>query len=303
MLKRIVPAIKVLATLCGYTLHIGIWTSATTQIIMHVGRVVIVPRMEKQMEPARANTGEVLSNYQGNFHPAQDRNQPGTTLEEDRNHTGNSNADVRPLAKQSNRSTYGDFDDFFQTAFQAKEDRNQPGTTLEPVLSLKEAVEFYKISEKTIRLHIGQGKIAARKEQGPRGLEWRIYPGGFPSQTDAIEAVIDQDEDRDQIGTTLEEDQNQDGTTLEVAWNHPGNEGAAATTAKATELDKLIEIIQVQGQKLEDANKKLESANYRIGYLEAQTQNYQEQIKLLTDSQHKAGWWSRFCCWFVWQGR
>ena len=44
---------------------------------------------------------------------------------------------------------------------------------------------------------------------------------------------------------------------------------------------------------------KLEAASHRNGYLEAQTESYQEQIKLLTDSQHKSGWWTRFCSWFM----
>ncbi len=250
------------------------------------------------MEPARANTDEALSNYQGSFRAAQERNQPGTTLEVDRNQPGNSNVDAKPVEKNSNSFAGGGFDDFFQTDFQAKEDRNQPGTTLEPALSLKEAVEFYKISEKTIRLHIGQGKIDARKEQGPRGLEWRIYPGGFPCEPDTVEAVVEQDEDHDQTGTAVEPGQNQDITSPEPHWNHAGNEHLSGAS-KAVELDKLLEIIQVQGQNLQEANKKLESANYRIGYLEAQTQNYQEQVKLLTDSQHTPGWWHRFCSWFI----
>jgi len=43
---------------------------------------------------------------------------------------------------------------------------------------------------------------------------------------------------------------------------------------------------------------KLEAACHRNGFLEAQTQTYQDQIKLLTDSQHKPGWWQTVCNWF-----
>lgn len=45
--------------------------------------------------------------------------------------------------------------------------------------------------------------------------------------------------------------------------------------------------------------KELEGATYRVGYLEAQLAERDQQIKLLTDSQHKSGWWSRFASWFI----
>lgn len=44
---------------------------------------------------------------------------------------------------------------------------------------------------------------------------------------------------------------------------------------------------------------KLEAASYRIGFLEAQLETERQQVKLLTDSQHQQGWWSRFSAWFI----
>jgi hypothetical protein len=40
--------------------------------------------------------------------------------------------------------------------------------------------------------------------------------------------------------------------------------------------------------------RKLEGATYRIGYLEALLETERQQVKLLTDSQHKDRWWTRF---------
>ncbi len=52
--------------------------------------------------------------------------------------------------------------------------------------------------------------------------------------------------------------------------------------------------------------KKVEALTYRNGYLESQVaerdrqiESHENQIKLLTDSQHKRGWWARFVSWFV----
>ncbi len=43
--------------------------------------------------------------------------------------------------------------------------------------------------------------------------------------------------------------------------------------------------------------KELEGATYRIGYLEAQLAERDQQIKLLTDSKHKSSLWARFKKW------
>jgi len=50
-------------------------------------------------------------------------------------------------------------------------------------------------------------------------------------------------------------------------------------------------------QLLKEKDAKLEVLVMRTGYLEAQLENYRDQVKLLTDSQHKPGWWTRFCSW------
>ena len=45
----------------------------------------------------------------------------------------------------------------------------------------------------------------------------------------------------------------------------------------------------------------LQAATWRNGYLEAQLEAERQQVKLLTDSQHKPGWWPRFKKWCAWQ--
>jgi excisionase family DNA binding protein len=52
-------------------------------------------------------------------------------------------------------------------------------------------------------------------------------------------------------------------------------------------------------QLLREKDAKLEALTMRTGYLEAQLENHKEQIRLLTDSQHNAGWWARFSSWFL----
>jgi hypothetical protein len=55
--------------------------------------------------------------------------------------------------------------------------------------------------------------------------------------------------------------------------------------------DKHLEVIR-------ELQSKLEALTYRNGYLESQLENHKDQIKLLTDSQHKGKWWQRLSDWF-----
>ena len=58
--------------------------------------------------------------------------------------------------------------------------------------------------------------------------------------------------------------------------------------------------------RIRELEAKLEGATFRNGYLAAENEGLKSvigikdsHIKLLTDSQHKRGWWSRFSSWFV----
>jgi hypothetical protein len=53
-----------------------------------------------------------------------------------------------------------------------------------------------------------------------------------------------------------------------------------------------------------EMSQKLEAANYRIGWLESQVREREQdvkELKLLTDSQHKPSRWTRFRKWFLGQ--
>lgn len=267
------------------------------------------------MSAANANAVGNLENFQGAGSDYQPGTNGGTKLVPGQNIGPVENALDASIAKQSSAIYQEGFSDFFEATAsdvrkgsEVKPDRNQDGTKPEPVLSLKEAVEFYKISEKTIRLHIKDGKIPARKEEGPRGLEWRIYPQGIPKDIPTDEATslepefvqVGSDVNEtattvEEIGTTTEPGRYQAGSTPEPTWYTDaqvsnGFQGSAQASF-APELKSLLDVITKQAEKLE-------AASMRIGYLEARTENYESQIKLLTDSQKKTGYWSRFSSWF-----
>ncbi|MBJ7900926.1 MAG: hypothetical protein GC158_13655 [Cyanobacteria bacterium RI_101] len=143
-------------------------------------------------------------------------------------------------------------------------------------LSFKEACSFYGLKATALRSRIKTGKIAAEKIDGLNGPEWRIYP----------EAVSQGSHNRNNTGA--------------AAFRHPGD------TVTDTVDNRLLDMIDDLQVKLEKANKDLQAATYRVGYLENQViereddiQQLDVQMKLLTDSQHKTGWWDRFYSWFL----
>lgn len=59
------------------------------------------------------------------------------------------------------------------------------------------------------------------------------------------------------------------------------------------------QVIQGYQDQVRELQEKLEAATYRVGYLQAQLETSKETIKLLSDSQHKPGWWQRAWSWFT----
>ncbi|MBA4049808.1 MAG: hypothetical protein C0464_02235 [Cyanobacteria bacterium DS2.008] len=57
--------------------------------------------------------------------------------------------------------------------------------------------------------------------------------------------------------------------------------------------DTVLVILKQQSEQLKNAYTYLDAATARIIYLQQQLENKDQEIKLLTDSQHKPSWWKR----------
>lgn len=131
--------------------------------------------------------------------------------------------------------------------------------------TLQTAAEQLGLSVATIRRRLSKSQLHGYKVQGVNGPEWRVIP---PTQT----ATIDQ-------GDTVQPIEHPDQTVISAL---------------------LTRLSDVESQ-LKHAQADLQGANWRNGYLESQLENHREQIKLLTDSQHKPKWWHRIRSWFAGQ--
>lgn len=157
-------------------------------------------------------------------------------------------------------------DEFFDTPASVSRD---PGETVTQGISFKDACAHYGLKATALRTRIKAGEIAAEKVDGPNGPEWRVFPERVPQ---------------------------------------PFRNSSVTLSSPIREVsdNRLLDMIQELQNKLDIANRELQGANYRVGYLENQVlererdvQELGTQIKLLTDSQNgHRKWWHRFMSWF-----
>ncbi len=149
-------------------------------------------------------------------------------------------------------------------------------------LEIEQAAKLLGVSNRTILRRLQKKTLEGFKINGPFGPEWRVSEKALttlsqplttlgqatPVQPHAtpVHLVLHDIEERE---SELEQ---QDSANSQ-----------ALTTTNIDIADLLL---------------KLEGASYRIGYLESKLEEKNSQIKLLTDSQHKPGWWAKFSSWF-----
>lgn len=144
--------------------------------------------------------------------------------------------------------------------------------------TLSVAAQNLQLSVITIRRRLQRNELKGYKVQGINGPEWRVIP---PDHQTLISEQGDSDP------TPIIEQGNPDQTILTTP----------ISSDQAVINVLLKRLADVEGQ-LTSAQKELQGAVWRNGYLESQLENGREQIKLLTDSQHKGSWWAGFKKWF-----
>lgn len=129
-------------------------------------------------------------------------------------------------------------------------------------LPVEEAAKILGISTKTVKDRLRKGTLKGFKQKDRFGEKWMVC-------LDADRQVLP-------------------GATEPVAVGSPYQVGPTAGENP---------IIQAYKEQIKELQNKLDAATYRLGYLEHERETHLEQIKLLTDSQHKPGWWARFTKW------
>lgn len=163
--------------------------------------------------------------------------------------------------------------------------------TLASGLSFKEACDFYRLKPTALRSRIKTGKVFAEKVNGTNGPEWRIYPQALVTPL------------RDP-GDTVAEPLRDPAVAVVEPSRDPGD--TVAEPLRDPLDSRLLDMIDTLQSKLEQANRQLQAANFRVGYLENQVSERHNDIveltstiKLLTDSQPKPTFWQLLKAFFV----
>lgn len=140
--------------------------------------------------------------------------------------------------------------------------------------TLSEATAALNINERTLRRWIKRGKVEALKVQGIYGEEWRIKPG---PGTDCPPTTPGPD-----IPT--------------ITPARPVSVDSPDLMSELLESKVRLSIFEQENRQLRE---QLQGATFRNGYLESQLEGKNREIKLLSDSHHKAGFWKGFWGWFT----
>lgn len=137
-------------------------------------------------------------------------------------------------------------------------------------IPLMEGAKKLGLSRRYVHKLVTEGRIPAFRDSRGRWLI-KLDQGQIQIQ--------DQQDQASQMDLHLDQSQ--------IQLEEPANDQQTA---------RLLDMIESLQSQVNAAQNQLQAASYRNGYLEAQLQERDSQIKLLTDSQHKSGWWHR-----VWQ--
>jgi hypothetical protein len=125
-------------------------------------------------------------------------------------------------------------------------------------ITVAEAASSLKKSERSIQRYAKSGKLRSKTDESGRLLIWSA------TSADIFIACAD---------------------------NVATDADSAKSVATGADTERLWNL-------LKEKDAKIEALLMRNGYLQSQVETSQEAIKLLTDSQHKRGWWAKFSSWF-----
>lgn len=147
-------------------------------------------------------------------------------------------------------------------------------------LTVEEAAKRLEISPNAVIKRLGKGKLAGRKVPGQFGEKWMVDPSDLPQE----------------VHVHISEEQ------PDPPPEAPGNsQGTASTSQEQPSVSDSIakQSFDVLADVIRQQTEQIKLQNEMIKHLSVQVQEKDGQLKFLTDSQHKRGWWARFASWFV----
>jgi hypothetical protein len=144
--------------------------------------------------------------------------------------------------------------------------------------SIEDASRRLGISKNAIQKRLKRGKLIGKKTSGPFGDIWLV---DLSSENQVLEIQFENQED-----SVDAEEAKPSGS----ASNGEELKGSAKGLASRTEVDFVWQM---------ELLSRVERLSLENGQLKALLHEREKEVKLLTDSQHKPGWWTRFSNWFL----
>lgn len=145
-------------------------------------------------------------------------------------------------------------------------------------LAVEEAANALGVSARTVIKRLRKGTLAGFKVQDKFGDKWVVSP----------EAIS---------GAPLVEVEQGPGAPHHSHEDGPGPTHVGPGEHHDLSMQRLLDIVERQSKELQAAHWRNGHLETRVADLEEQTRIQNDHIKLLTDSQHKTGWWVRFTKW------
>lgn len=162
--------------------------------------------------------------------------------------------------------------------------QDSPSRLVHPI-TVEEAARLLNISSNAVCKRLRKGTLIGKKIVGKFKDEWLVEGAGL---IEILNVEFDKAEDSpasNASASSTVQDQTKESPD-------PVQDGPDS-------MSRILDLVEKQSAKLEAAAGQI---GYLQAQLEAQTKQLQikdDQLKLLTDSQHKQGWWARFVSWFV----
>lgn len=139
---------------------------------------------------------------------------------------------------------------------------------------IEQAAKRLGISKNAVQKRLKRGKLQGKKVAGEFGDIWLI---DLSNETQILEVEFE--------GSANPEEAEPKGAAFE-AGGKPGSVEGLATSVK---VDLMLQV---------ELLNRVERLSIENGRLAALLNERESQIKLLTDNQHKGGWWAKFSSWF-----
>jgi hypothetical protein len=163
---------------------------------------------------------------------------------------------------------------------EASEEPHIIGGSASELLNTEDAAKKLGISSRAVINRLKAGTLPGKQVQGKYRKEWRVFWNEVPKSSE------EQPEIRIEGSEASEE----------PAKRHSEEFRSSSERSEDTSESTAILGLLEQNKRLMD---QLNALTYRNGYLESKLEEREKEVQLLTDSQHKRGWWSRFGSWFM----